>query len=169
MALPNIDRSREGWYLGLFSVQCLACLALLTWYEVTGNTTDSALGTVVAVGKGMGQLVIVVAAWTVTLLEGYSMLAERYLRRRYREGRAEGQVEGRAEGRVEGRAEGRVEGRVEGRAEGQAEGRVEGQVERDTEWSAWLRRLQEAQARGEPFDEPSPAEDEARNGPRNHN
>ena len=173
MALPNIDRSREGWYLGLFSVQCLACLALLTWYEVTGNTTDSALGTVVAVGKGMGQLVIVVAAWTVTLLEGYSMLAERYLRRRYREGRAEGQVEGRAEGRVEGRAEGRVEGRVEGRAEGQAEGRVEGrvegQVERDTEWSAWLSRLQEAQARGEPFDEPSPAGDEARNGPRNHN
>ena len=118
-------------------MQCLACLALLTWYEVTGNTTDSALGTVVAVGKGMGQLVIVVAAWTVTLLEGYSMLAERYLRRRYREGRAEGRAEERAE--------------------------------RDAEWSAWLRRLQEAQARGEPFDEPSPAEDEGRNGPRNHN
>ena len=100
-------------------MQCLACLALLTWYEVTGNTTDSALGTVVAVGKGMGQLVIVVAAWTVTLLEGYSMLAERYLRRRYREGRAEGRAEERAE--------------------------------RDAEWSAWLRRLQEAQARGEPY------------------
>jgi hypothetical protein len=124
-------------------VQCLACLALLTWYEVTGNTTDSALGTVVAVGKGMGQLVIVVAAWTVTLLEGYSgaggavrraqMLAERYLRRRYREGRAEGRAE------------------------------------RDAEWVAWLRRFREAEARGEPFDEPSPAGDEARNGPRNHN
>ena len=137
MALPNIDKSREGWYLGLFSVQCLACLALLTWHEVTGNTADTTLGTVVAIGKGMGQLIIVVAAWTVTLLEGYSMLAERYLRRRYREGRAEG----------------RVEGRVEERAE----------------WAAWLRRLQEAEARGEPFDEPSPAEREERNGLRSDN
>ena len=60
-------------------------------------------------------------------------LAERYLRRRYREGRAEERAE------------------------------------RDAEWVAWLRRFREAEARGEPFDEPSPAGDEARNGPRNHN
>ena len=144
VALPNVDKSREGWYLALFSVQCLVCLALLGWYEVADNTADSALATVVAVGKGMGQLVIVVAAWTVILLEGYSMLAERYLRRRYQEGR------------VEGRSEGRIEGRVEGRSE------------RDAEWAAWLVRRQEAEAQGEPFDEPSPAEKEALDHPRNH-
>ena len=137
MSLPNVDRSREGWYLGLFSVQCLACLALLIWYEVADNTTDNALATVIAIGKGMGQLVIVVAAWTVTLLEGYSMLAERYLRRRYREGRAEGRAEERAE--------------------------------RDVEWATWLMRRQEAEARGEPFDEPSPAEKEAHNRPQSYN
>ena len=128
MALPNVDKSREGWYLGLFFVQCLACLGLLAWYEVTDNTSDSTLATVVAIAKGMGQLVIVVAAWTVTLLEGYSMLAERYLRRRYREGRSEGIAEGR--------------------------------VERDAEWLTWLMRRQEAETRGEPFDDPSPAEKE---------
>ena len=141
VALPNVDKSREGWYLGLFSVQCLVCLALLVWYEVADNTADSTLATVVAVGKGMGQLVIVVAAWTVILLEGYSMLAERYLRRRYQEGRTEGRAEGRAEGRVEGRSE------------------------RDAEWATWLTRRQEAEARGEPFDEPSPAEKEPFNRP----
>ena len=70
-------------------------------------------------------------------------LAERYLRRRYWEGFADGLAEVRAEGR--------------------AEGRVEGRVERDGEWRAWLSRMQEAEAWGEPFDEPTPAEKEARN------
>ncbi len=130
VSLPSIDKTREGWYLGLFSAQCLACLAVLAWYEVGGNTEDSALATVVAIGKGMGQLVIVVAAWTVTLLEGYSMLAERYLMRRYREGEAKGEVRGEARGRAKERAE----------------------------WRAWLERSREAQARGEPFDEPPPGE-----------
>ena len=44
----------------------------------------------------------------------------------------------------------REEGRVEGRAEGRAEARAE--------WSAWLARMREAQAKGEPFDEPAPSE-----------
>ena len=71
-------------------------------------------------------------------------LAERYLRRRYWEGFAEGFAEGLAEVRAEGR------------------------VERDAEWRAWLSRMQEAEARGEPFDEPTPAEQEARNRPRTY-
>ena len=63
-------------------------------------------------------------------------LAERYLRRRYWEGFAEGFAEERAEC--------------------------------DAEWVAWLSRLQEAEARGEPFDEPTPAEQEARNRPQDY-
>ena len=52
--------------------------------------------------------------------------------------------------RAEGRAEGRIEGRVEGRAEGRAEERAE--------WEVWVYKKSLAEARGEPFDEPSPAE-----------
>ena len=44
----------------------------------------------------------------------------------------------------------REEGRVEGRAEGRAEARAE--------WDAWVARMREAQAKGEPFDEPTPSE-----------
>ena len=60
------------------------------------------------------------------------------------------EARGRAEGRVEGRAEGRVEGRVEGRAEGRAESAAE--------WRAWLQRSGEAEAQGQPFDEPPPGD-----------
>ena len=49
-----------------------------------------------------------------------------------------------------GRAEGRVEGRVEGRAEGRAESAAE--------WRAWLQRSGEAEAQGQPFDEPPPGD-----------
>ena len=44
------------------------------------------------------------------------------------------------------------------RAEGRAEGIVEGRAERDSEWEVWIYKKSLAEARGEPFDEPSPAD-----------
>ena len=51
---------------------------------------------------------------------------------------------------------------------GVAEGFAEVRAECDAEWRAWLRRFREAEAWGEPFDEPTPAEKEARNRPRTY-
>ena len=45
-----------------------------------------------------------------------------------------------------------------GRAEGRAEGRVEGRAESAAEWRAWLQRRAEAEAQGQPFDEPPPGD-----------
>ena len=101
MTLPNVDRSRESWYLFLFSGLCLAWLAALAWYEVRYNTGDGAFETALAIGRGMEAAVVVSAALTFTIVEGYAMLAERYLQRRYREGHQEGREEGREEGRRE--------------------------------------------------------------------
>ena len=42
----------------------------------------------------------------------------------------------------------------EGRAEGRSEGRSEGHAD----WEGWLKRKAEAEARGEDFSEPTPAE-----------
>ena len=47
--------------------------------------------------------------------------------------------------------------RAEGRAEGRVEGRAEERAERDAEWLQWLRRREDAEAQGLPFDEPPPA------------
>ena len=48
--------------------------------------------------------------------------------------------------------------RQEGRKEGRQEGRQEGRRENNEEWEAWLKRRDEAQANGQPFDEPSPSQ-----------
>ena len=61
------------------------------------------------------------------------MLSERYLKRRYREGRAEG------------------------RAEGRTEGLEEGLEEERKSWVEWNKRREEAAARGEDFNEPPPS------------
>ena len=39
-----------------------------------------------------------------------------------------------------------------------AEARAEGRAERDAEWEVWIYKKSLAEARGEPFDEPSPAD-----------
>jgi hypothetical protein len=46
------------------------------------------------------------------------------------------------------------------REEGREEGRQEGRQERDGQWEDWMRRRDEAQIRGESFDDPPPSRSE---------
>ena len=71
-------------------------------------------------------------------------------------GFTEGRTEGFTEGRNEGRTEGFTEGRNEGRDEGFTEGRNEGRNEVQQQWRAWNTRRLDAEAKGQPFDEPPP-------------
>ena len=59
-------------------------------------------------------------------------------------------------------AEGYAEGYAEGRAEGYAEGLAEERAKAYAEWSDWNRRREEAERRGERFDEPHPRLDDRR-------
>ena len=54
------------------------------------------------------------------------------------------------------RTEGRAEGHAKGRAEGHAEGRAEARAETNKKWREWLQRKEEADSKGEPFNEPAP-------------
>ncbi len=87
--MSKVSPSREGLYLLLFFAQSAVGLGLVCWREVVFETEDNLLETILAIGQAMGPLVIVVAAWTVTAVEGTAMLAERYLKRRHEEGRRE--------------------------------------------------------------------------------
>lgn len=75
------------------------------------------------------------------------MLAEQYLRRRFREGKEQGLAEGKERGLEEGRKEGFKEGVKVGKKVRDAK------IERVR---AWNERRLEARAQGEPFDEPFP-------------
>ena len=124
----SVRASWQSKYLILFGLQLAICFGLVVWYEITQNTEDSAIETFFSIGDRLSPFIIVIAAESLLLLEIFIMLSERYLLKRYKEGRAEG------------------------RAEGLAEGLAEAQVKID----AWNKRRMEAEAKGEAFDEPLP-------------
>ena len=113
---------RETSYIILFLILSLTGLGFVGWDEVHRVTTDGFVETVRGILNGMEATVVVSAALTYVMVEGWTMLAERYQKRRFQEGR------------------------------------VEGRVEKDAEWEGWLKRKAEAEAKGEDFSEPTPAE-----------
>ena len=125
MLLP---KHSEGWFflifLALFFPGCV--LAFLF-----------GKGDALAVVSFMEAAVVVSAAASFVIVEGTMLLAERYLNKRFNEGKAEG--------------------REEGREEGKAEGKLEGKLEM---WQAWMRdwerRRDDAEERGLEFNEPPP-------------
>ena len=54
MSLPNIDKSREGLYLALLSLQLVAWTAVTTANEIARGE-DGVLAGIVSVGESMGQ------------------------------------------------------------------------------------------------------------------
>ncbi len=76
----SVPKSRAQWFILLFLLQFLFCLSLVVYHEIAGNTTDSAIETVLAIGKGFSPFVIIITATTVITVEGVAMLYDLYKR-----------------------------------------------------------------------------------------
>ncbi len=90
--MPLVGKGREGWFLLLFVIQFCLYTAILAYYENVVNRKDG-LSTFVAVLGGMPAIIALSTASSIVLLEGLAMLSERYLQRRYEEGKSVGQAE----------------------------------------------------------------------------
>ena len=136
-----------------FAVLFSLVTVLYLWRSfVTPLPGQHAVDTALAGLKEASSVIPWLIIFTYYLVEGVSMLAERYLRSRYAKGRQDGKKEGREEGRTEGLEEGREEGRKEGLTEGREEGREEERLQ----WRAWNQRREEALQAGREFTEPPP-------------
>ncbi len=93
----EVGKTREGRFLIVFLIQFLTFSGFLAYHEVTAIPTD-AITAMLAILMGMAPLGFVGAVNTVVAVEGVEMLAERYLRRRYEAGKAEGLKEGEERG-----------------------------------------------------------------------
>ena len=67
-------------------------------------------------------------------------------------------AKGVAQGIAQGIAEGEARGKAQGIAEGEARGKAKAQAESDAMWLDYIARMKESYEKGEPFDEPTPAE-----------
>ncbi len=112
----EVGKTREGRFLIVYLLQFLTFSGFLAYHEVTAVSTD-AITTMLAILMGMTSLGFLSALNTVVFVEGSEMLVEKYLRRRYQAGKAEGKAEGRSEAWHEWQAwnQRRLENEKEGR------------------------------------------------------
>ena len=130
-----------GWrtvYFVLFVIQNIAGISLLCWYEVSWRTGDDAIQTILNISHGSGQTAIGSAGITLTITEAgrLIMVLGEQLQRWF-----------------EKREDARVTRRVD---EAVAQAVDEGRGEAHRQWSEWLQRKMEAEAKGELFEEPHP-------------
>ena len=84
----QLPKHSEGWFLLLFSVQFVLGLVLVVDY--VGPDSRIWPDRIVEVLKLMPYVIVVGATTTTMAVEVVFMLAERYLRRRFQEGKEEG-------------------------------------------------------------------------------
>ncbi len=130
-----------GWrtvYFVLFVIQNIAGISLLCWYEVSWRTGDDAIQTILNISHGSGQTAIGSAGITLTITEAgrLIMVLGEQLQRWF-----------------EKREDARVTRRVD---EAVAQAVDEGRGEAHRQWSEWIQRKMEAEAKGELFEEPPP-------------
>ena len=128
------------FYFSLFVIQSLIGIGYVVWHEVWINDGDSLHATIATIIL-MDVAVIAHSAGVGVIVSEMKMVIAQYLEQRYYGPK-------RRKALAEAKAEGVKQGVEQGRAETAAKVR---------EWNA--RRL-EADAKGEPFDEPPPLDDE---------
>ena len=82
----RLPRANDGWFLIAFFLLSGLGLGLLIWEE-TQASNGGLRDTVLEIVKGMEAVVVVSALTLYGLMEGLNMLAERYNRQKYKEGR----------------------------------------------------------------------------------
>ena len=121
--MPNrLDKLTWNFILAVILTDCL--IMFFVWYEVWHRSADSPLETALGIGAGLA-ISLSVGVIYFSHAEVFRVIADRYLERRFNQGKEVGQEEGRKQGREEGRQEGRAEGLQEGRKQGRQEAREE--------------------------------------------
>ena len=96
-AIWSVPEDTQTLFLLLFAIQFSALCGLVIWFEVSSYTTGSWLQIVVPIGQGIGPWTVALAAESIIISETVMWVSEKYRRRRYMQGLAEGLAEGAAE------------------------------------------------------------------------
>ena len=112
----QLDSPWAWFYYITFGIQLLVVSYSVAARELMTVVSDSPSETYMAILKGVSSQVPAIAAYSLAIAgtaEGIRMIAERYLARRFAEGKREGREEGKKEGREEGEKAGMEAGRAE--------------------------------------------------------
>ena len=174
-SLWSVGRKWLPWCLGLIFALTIGWVALIAWDEVAYGRHESALTMGIAVVKEAAPaqpLIVVCAIFITTVLDmagGLAVVTAKFLTDKFLEPRRErlrqqtlkegyemGVEQGLEQGLEQGREQGHEQGLEQGREQGLEEGRAEGEEAMLRRWTEWNNRRQEAERKGDPFNEPPP-------------
>lgn len=160
-AVLSIPRPWRPAYFATFTAQLIWWLSITIYLEAGLPEYRNWQDNMVGVMRAMSPLTQAAIAYTVVAMElaRYLMLLAPHFEVKIK---ARARAEGLAEGLAEGKSMGIAEGKAVGIEEGKAMGKVAGIAEANREWLEWFANKAAADAAGEPFDQPSPAEREER-------
>ena len=136
------------FYFSLFVIQSLIGIGYVVWHEVWINDGDSLHATIATIIL-MDVAVIAHSAGIGVIVSEMKMVIAQYLEQRYYGPK-----------RRKALAEAEAKGREEGVKQGLEQGVAQGRAETAAKFREWNERRLEADAKGEPFDEPPPLDDE---------
>ena len=104
VSIWSVPKDWQVWYLVIFDFQVLFLMGLISWHEMaSAPVADGPVDILKAIGTSMAPLIVLVAAESIFLTDVSKMLftviSEKYLKRRRAEGHAEGLAEGHAKER----------------------------------------------------------------------
>ena len=143
----SVPSKKATLFFAMFTIMNMVGMAYFAWYEIFVNDQDSFHETIMNIVLNYVAVFVCSAGVSITTTEVVVVIGS-YLQEYVFKPRRE---------RI--RAEGHKEGREEGIDEGIAIGEARAKA-REKEAQDWNRRRLEAEARGEPFDEPFPMDNQ---------
>ena len=103
----SLDSPWAWFYYSTFAVQVVVVTARILWHQVGVVTHDTALDTYIATLLEVSPSIPAMAAYSLLIavtVEVTRVIAERYLAKRFRQGKQEGIAQGKREGIAQGEA-----------------------------------------------------------------
>ena len=118
--MPNrLDKLTWNFILAVILTDCL--IIAFVWYEVWHQSADTPLETALGIGAGLA-IALSVGVIYFSHAEVFRVIADRYLERRFNQGKEAGLEEGRKQGQEEGLEQGLEQGLERGQKQGLEQG-----------------------------------------------
>ena len=160
-ALMSVPEGMHAAYASVFILTTLSIATFWSWGRVPYGAVDSSRFVLINAGEAIAPSILA----TLVVMQGVAgfMIGYESTRRMVHNWLVQPVIDkniakGVAQGKAQGIAQGIAEGEARGKAQGIAEGEARGKAESDAIWLDYIARMKESYEKGEPFDEPTPAD-----------
>ena len=156
-ALMSVPEGMHAAYASVFILTTLSITTFWSWGRAPYGAVDFSRFVLINAGEAIAPSILA----TLVAMQGVAgfMIGYESTRRMVHNWLVQPVIDKNiAKGVAQGVALGKAQGIAEGEARGKAQGKVEAEAEINAIWLDYIARMKESYEKGEPFDEPTPAD-----------